>query len=57
MLHYKAVARSKLWRISDICLGIFGIIAMTYTTSLTVLSWAHSSTGPGVPKHCDPQKG
>lgn len=56
MLHYKAVARSKLWKISDICLGIFGVIAMTYATSLTVLSWAQSS-GPGAPTHCNPNKG
>lgn len=53
MLHYKAVARSKLWRASDIGLCIFGFIAMAYTTSLTVISWASGPSGPSLPKYCD----
>lgn len=52
MLHYRAVARSRLWKASDIALCIFGFIAMAYTTTLTVMSWA-SSSGSGLPKYCD----
>lgn len=49
MLHYKAVAKSTLWKWSDIGLCIFGLIAMGYTTSLTVMSWASEGTGGGPP--------
>ncbi|KAK8101261.1 uncharacterized protein PG998_007326 [Apiospora kogelbergensis] len=52
LLHYRGVARSRLWKISDICLCIFGVVAMAYTTTLTVMSWA-SSSGSGLPKYCD----
>ncbi|KAK1656581.1 transmembrane amino acid transporter protein-domain-containing protein, partial [Colletotrichum godetiae] len=31
LLHYKAVARNRLWKISDIILCIFGFVAMAYT--------------------------
>ena len=55
MLHYKAVARSRLWKISDVALCVFGFIAMGYTTSLTVLSWAAAPSGPQLPKYCDPK--
>ncbi|KAK1253434.1 hypothetical protein MKX07_001511 [Trichoderma sp. CBMAI-0711] len=51
LLHYKAVARSRFWRYSDIGLCIFGLIAMGYTTSLTVMSWANSE--PKAPGYCD----
>ncbi|KAI1853623.1 hypothetical protein JX266_001607 [Neoarthrinium moseri] len=53
LLHYKGVARSRLWKVSDICLCIFGFIAMAYTTSLTVISWASGPSGPSLPKYCD----
>jgi len=53
MLHYKAVARNKFWKISDIILCIFGIIAMGYTTSLTLINWAQAPSGPALPSHCD----
>jgi solute carrier family 36 (proton-coupled amino acid transporter) len=53
MLHYKAVAKSALWKWADIVLGIFGFIAMAYTTSQTVMSWANSGEGGGLPSHCD----
>jgi proton-coupled amino acid transporter len=52
MLHYKAVARTALRRWSDILLCIFGFVAMAYTTSLTVMSWANDSGGGGLPSHC-----
>ncbi|KAG6007208.1 hypothetical protein E4U21_006227 [Claviceps maximensis] len=51
LLHLKAVARSRLWKISDIILCIFGFVAMAYTTSLTVMSWANAE--PQVPGYCD----
>ncbi|KAK9777896.1 putative Amino acid transporter transmembrane domain-containing protein [Seiridium cardinale] len=53
MLHYRAVAKSRLWKYSDIALCIFGFIAMAYTTSLTIISWANGPTGPPLPKYCD----
>ncbi|KAI5461495.1 transmembrane amino acid transporter protein-domain-containing protein [Mariannaea sp. PMI_226] len=51
MLHYKAVARTRFWRWSDIGLCIFGFVAMAYTTSLTVMSWANAE--PKQPGYCD----
>lgn len=53
MLHYKAVARNRAWKIADIALCIFGLIAMAYTTSLTVMSWAGGSAAPPLPGFCD----
>ncbi len=53
MLHYRAVAKGRLWRWSDIFLCIFGFAAMAYTTSLTIMSWAGSDKEPGLPGHCD----
>ncbi|KAM7196436.1 Transmembrane amino acid transporter domain containing protein [Rhypophila sp. PSN 637] len=53
MLHYKAVAKSTLWKWSDIGLCIFGFIAMAYTTSLTVMSWANGGGGGRAPGYCD----
>ncbi|KAH6840905.1 transmembrane amino acid transporter protein-domain-containing protein [Chaetomium sp. MPI-CAGE-AT-0009] len=52
MLHYKGVAKSALRRWSDILLCVFGFIAMAYTTSLTVMSWANSPGGE-LPTHCE----
>ncbi|KAF9881147.1 transmembrane amino acid transporter [Colletotrichum karsti] len=49
LLHYKAVARNRWWKISDICLCIFGVVAMGYTTAITVYSWASGSTEPSTP--------
>ncbi|CAJ2508192.1 Uu.00g093780.m01.CDS01 [Anthostomella pinea] len=53
LLHYKGVAKTRTRKISDICLCIFGFIAMAYTTSLTVISWASGPSGPSLPKYCD----
>ncbi|KAI1375214.1 vacuolar amino acid transporter 3 [Hypoxylon crocopeplum] len=53
MLHYKGVATTRTRKISDIALCIFGFIAMAYTTSLTVISWASGPSGPSLPKYCD----
>ncbi|GJC93597.1 transmembrane amino acid transporter [Colletotrichum higginsianum] len=53
LLHYKAVAKNRLWKISDIVLCIFGFVAMAYTTTLTVYSWAGGSSEPTPPGYCD----
>lgn len=53
MLHYRAVARTPWWKISDIILCIFGFVAMAYTTALTVKSWAGGESGPSLPGYCD----
>ncbi|KAL0943889.1 amino acid transporter [Colletotrichum truncatum] len=53
LLHYKAVARNRWWKMSDIALCIFGFVAMAYTTAITVYSWANGSSDPGLPGYCD----
>ncbi|KAI0470843.1 transmembrane amino acid transporter protein-domain-containing protein [Xylariaceae sp. FL0804] len=53
MLHYKGVATTRARKLSDIALCIFGVIAMAYTTSLTVVSWASGPSTPPLPKYCD----
>ena len=53
MLHYKAVARTRWRKWSDVLLCVFGFVAMAYTTSLTVMSWANSSGGEKLPSYCD----
>lgn len=56
MLHYKAVAKTNLRKWSDIFLCVFGFVAMAYTTSLTVMSWANNSGGGGgAPSYCEPK--
>ncbi|KAI1180861.1 transmembrane amino acid transporter protein-domain-containing protein [Nemania sp. FL0916] len=52
LLHYKAVARTRFRKISDIVLCIFGFIAMGYATSLTVISWVNGPSKPP-PGYCD----
>ncbi|KAI1632064.1 transmembrane amino acid transporter protein-domain-containing protein [Biscogniauxia mediterranea] len=56
MLHYRGVARTRARKMSDIGLCIFGLLAMAYTTSLTVISWASGPSGPPLPKYCDTNK-
>ncbi|KAF5552035.1 vacuolar amino acid transporter 3 [Fusarium napiforme] len=51
MLHYKAIARTKFWKVADILLCIFGFIAMAYATTLTAMSWATAE--PKHPGYCD----
>ncbi|KAJ2904024.1 putative vacuolar amino acid transporter [Zalerion maritima] len=55
LLHYRGVARNRFWKIADVVLCAFGFIAMTYTTSLTVMQW--SSPGEKLPGYCDSKKG
>jgi proton-coupled amino acid transporter len=53
MLHYKAVARTFVWKAADVLLCIFGFTVMAYTTSLTVISWANGGEKVGLPSHCE----
>ena len=57
LLHYKGVAKNRLWKISDIALCIFGLVAMVYTTSLTIASWASGPEGGGHVGYCDTRNG
>ncbi|KAI1754508.1 transmembrane amino acid transporter protein-domain-containing protein [Xylaria castorea] len=52
LLHYKAVATTRRRKISDICLCVFGFIAMAYATSLTVISWVNGAS-KAPPGYCD----
>ncbi|KAF4120811.1 solute carrier family 36 (proton-coupled amino acid transporter) [Geosmithia morbida] len=51
LLHYRGVARTRFWKLSDIILCIFGFVAMSYTTALTIMSWA--AEDPKGPGYCD----
>ncbi|KAH6686308.1 vacuolar amino acid transporter 3 [Plectosphaerella plurivora] len=57
LLHLKAVAKNRFWRVADIILTIFGFVAMGYTTILTVQAWANDAGGPKLPSYCDPDGG
>lgn len=52
LLHLKAIARSRVWQLVDILLCILGVVAMVYTTALTLKSW---TSGPAGKEHgyCD----
>ncbi|EQL01557.1 hypothetical protein G6O67_003022 [Ophiocordyceps sinensis] len=51
LLHYKAVARNRAWKIADVALCVFGFFAMAYATSLTIMSWANAGAKP--PGYCE----
>ncbi|RCI07682.1 hypothetical protein L249_5735 [Ophiocordyceps polyrhachis-furcata BCC 54312] len=51
LLHYRAVARNRAWKIADVVLCIFGFFAMGYATSLTIMSWANAGAKP--PGYCE----
>jgi len=52
MLHYRAVAATPFRKACDIALTVFGFVAMAYTTTLTVISWAATPAEP-LPGFCD----
>jgi proton-coupled amino acid transporter len=56
MLHFKAVAKTRIRRIADVLLCMFGLTVMVYTTTLTVMSWARGVEAPGLPSYCDKKK-
>ncbi|KAI8056212.1 transmembrane amino acid transporter protein-domain-containing protein [Syncephalis plumigaleata] len=44
LFHYKAVARTRWQRWSDLALAGFGFVVMFYVTYVTILSWISEST-------------
>ncbi|KAH9856664.1 transmembrane amino acid transporter protein-domain-containing protein [Lenzites betulinus] len=53
MLHYKACARTRREKISDILLMVFGMIAAVYTTAQTIkLMTEPAPAGPPAPGQC-----
>lgn len=57
LLHLRAVAKNRFWRVNDVVLTVFGFVAMAYTTILTVKAWANDTSGPKLPSYCDPDGG
>jgi proton-coupled amino acid transporter len=53
MLHFKAVAKTKVHKAADVLLCVFGFVVMVYTTSLTMISWASGDQAPGLPSYCE----
>jgi proton-coupled amino acid transporter len=43
LFHYKAVARTRWQRCSDLAVATFGIIVMFYVTYVTILSWINQT--------------
>jgi solute carrier family 36 (proton-coupled amino acid transporter) len=41
-LHWKGVAGNKYWKLGDIALMSLGLVAMIYTTAVTVARWSES---------------
>lgn len=56
MLHYRGVGGSRLQKISDIALCVFGAVVMIYTTSLTIVNWVGGEESPKSPGYCDSRK-
>ncbi|EIW84292.1 hypothetical protein CONPUDRAFT_135790 [Coniophora puteana RWD-64-598 SS2] len=53
MLHYRAVARTRKQKAADIALGVFGMVAMVYTTYQTILLMAVPEPSvPEAPRTC-----
>ncbi|KAI9739566.1 MAG: neutral amino acid transporter [Cirrosporium novae-zelandiae] len=52
MLHYKKVARTTFAKALDVGLGIFGLVGMVYTTTLTMMNWAAGNEVKS-PGYCD----
>lgn len=52
MLHYKAVAKTRTEKIGDILLGVFGMAAMIYTTTLTIQLMAEPEPPADLPGSC-----
>ncbi|KAI9818089.1 MAG: neutral amino acid transporter [Pycnora praestabilis] len=53
LLHFRAVARTRLQRIADVALCIFGVVVMIYTTALTIRSWVGGGHTVKSPGYCD----
>ena len=55
MLHFRGVAKTRLRKVGDVLLCVFGLIVMAYTTALTIISWTKAGE-PGLPSYCDKKK-
>lgn len=53
MLHYRVVAKTNLAKLTNVLLGIFGLVGMVYTTVLTVSSWINGGGKEAAPGYCD----
>lgn len=51
-MHLKAIAHNRVQQLVDILLCVTGAVAMVYTTTLTLQSWA-SGAGGKEPGYCD----
>lgn len=52
LLHMKAIAHNRIQQFVDILLCLFGVLAMAYTTTLTLKSWAQGGA-VREPGYCD----
>ena len=52
LMHLKAIAHNRVQQLVDILLCVIGAVAMAYTTTLTLKSWAAGTTGKE-PGYCD----
>ncbi|KAK5110814.1 hypothetical protein LTR62_005525 [Meristemomyces frigidus] len=52
MMHYRVVSTRTWQKVFNVFLVVFGFAMMAYTTSLTVVSWAHGSEAKP-PGYCD----
>ncbi|KAL4878485.1 transmembrane amino acid transporter protein-domain-containing protein [Aspergillus karnatakaensis] len=52
LLHYKACARTRWQKLSDIALACFGVVSCIYTTALTIDNWVNGSNTKA-PGYCD----
>jgi proton-coupled amino acid transporter len=53
MLHLRAVAKNRWYKLADVALMVFGLIVMVYTTSLTISSWVSGDSAKPLPAYCD----
>lgn len=56
MLHYRGVAKTRLRKLADVLLCIFGLVVMVYTTTLTIINWVGGNAKPSLPSYCDKKK-
>lgn len=52
-MHYRVVSTKTWQRVADICLVIFGVILMGYTTTLTIVGWVNGNGAVKAPGYCD----
>jgi len=42
LLHYKGIAENKWVKAGDVVLMTVGLVAMVYTTAITIMQWSSS---------------